>query len=98
MGKKLPYTTNTTIRAALRRLWLRSRERAAALKREHSTCQGCGRKASTAKGREFKVAVHHKKGIDNWDELIKAIRKYLLVNPDDLEVLCPDCHKKEHER
>jgi hypothetical protein len=37
MGKKLPYTPRSKVRAALRQLWLRSRERAAALKAANRT-------------------------------------------------------------
>ena len=95
MGKRLPYTPNSQIKSALRRLWLRSRERASAIKRDKYTCQRCHRKQSVAKGKEFKVEVHHKSGIENWQELYKAIRQHLLTNPDDLETLCPECHKSE---
>jgi len=97
MGKKSPYTTNTLIKAALRRLWLRSRERANALKRDKYTCQVCGGKQSKAKGREFSVEVHHKEGILNWQELYAVIRKFLLCDPENLETLCKDCHKKKEE-
>jgi len=95
MGKKLPYTPNSQIRSALRQLWLRSRERAAAIKRDNYTCQRCGGKQSKAKGREFKVEVHHKSGVENWQELYNAVRKHLLVDPEHLETLCPKCHKRE---
>jgi len=94
MGKRLPYTTNTTIKSALRQLWLRSRERAKALKRDNYTCQCCGRKQSKAKGKEFKVEVHHKIGVLNWDEIYKVIRLYLLTDPNHLETLCKECHKE----
>lgn len=96
MGKKLPYTPNSRIRAALRRLFLRSRERAAALKRDGYTCK-CGVKQSRAKGREVYVEVHHKKGCLNWDELFKVIREYLLCDPEFLETLCEKCHKEEED-
>lgn len=92
--KKSPFTTNSTIRQSLRRLWLRSRERSSALKRDGYTCQKCGRKQSKAKGKEFSVEVHHKKGILNWESLFKFIRTSLLCNPDHLETLCKDCHEK----
>ena len=95
MGKRLPYTPNSRIRAALRKLFLRSRERAAALKRDKYTCHKCGKKQSRAKGREVYVEVHHKEGILNWDLLFEAVRKYLLCNPELLETLCVDCHEKE---
>ncbi len=95
MGKKLPYTPRSKVRAALRQLWLRSRERAAALKREKYCCQLCGIKQSKAKGREVKVQVHHLDGID-WEWILDKVYEKLLCNPDRLEVLCKKCHDKEH--
>ena len=97
MGKRLPHTPSSQIRNALRQLWLRSRERAAAVKREHNTCQRCGAKGSVARGREVKIEVHHKEGIANWEEAISSIRKHILTDPDGLEVLCKECHKQETE-
>jgi len=94
MGKRLPYTPNSQIRSALRRLFLRSREHSAAMKTARYCCARCGAKQSRAKGREVYVRVHHKSGVD-WDGLFDDIRKRLL-NADDLEVLCVDCHDKEH--
>ena len=91
MGKKLPHTPKSRIRSALRQLWLRSRERASALKRDNYTCQSCFRKQSTAKGKEFKVQVHHINGID-WEDMIVYIQKNLLQTPDRLTTLCPKCH------
>ena len=96
MGKKLPYTPSSQIRTALRRLWLRSRERQAALKRDKYTCQRCGGKQSKAKGREFAVEVHHK-SLVSWEELVFTIRQYLLHNPDKLETLCLKCHDGKHK-
>jgi len=98
MGKRLPYTPNSTIRAALRRLFLRSRERAACLKAHNYTCSGCGKKQSKAKGREVKVEVHHKDGVLNWEELFLAIRKFILCDPNKMNVLCKDCHDRETSR
>ena len=95
MPKKLPYTPNSQIRAALRRLWLRSRERAAALKRDKNTCQHCGAKQSVAKGREVKVEVHHTRGgIENWELIFSVIRQELLCDPELLETLCVECHSR----
>jgi len=96
MGKKLPHTPNSRIKNDLRRLWMRSRERAAALKREDYSCERCKAKQSRAKGREVYVEVHHKDGITNWQEIYRQIRKLLLVDPDRLEVLCRECHESEH--
>lgn len=95
MGKKLPYTPNSQIRSALRRLWLRSREHSAALKRDKYTCKSCGKKKSRAKGKEVSVEVHHRDGVCNWDEIFKAIRDNLLCDPSELETLCKDCHDHE---
>ena len=96
MAKKLLHTPRSRIRSALRQVWLRSRERAAAIKRENGCCEKCGRKQSVAKGREVRLQVHHKNGI-LWEELIDLVYRYLLCDPADLEVLCEDCHKVEHE-
>jgi 5-methylcytosine-specific restriction endonuclease McrA len=96
VGRKLPTTPRSRVVAALRRLWLRCRERAAALKRAKYTCERCGRKASRAKGREVKVHVHHRRGID-WEALVDMVFERIFQTPDDLEVLCEDCHKAEHQ-
>ena len=97
MGKKLLTTPRSRVRAALRQLWLRSRERAAALKLAGYKCAECGVKQSRAKGKEVYVEVHHTKGI-NWDGLIDLIFKRLLQEPKKYTVLCKDCHKAEHDK
>lgn len=79
----------------LRLLWLRSRERGEALKLSGYKCQKCGVKQSKKKGFEQKVEVHHKLGVGNWDKIIDVIHEQLLCFPEQLEVLCPDCHDKE---
>lgn len=76
----------------LRQIWMRSRERAAAMKRDKYTCVSCGVKQSKAKGKEQKIHVHHKEGVGNWDKIVNMIREELLCDPDKLECLCPDCH------
>jgi len=97
--KKKPQTPRSRVKSALRQLWLRSRERAAAIKAESNTCEECNRKGSVAKGREVKIEVHHLDGID-WDFLVDEVFKVLLVNPDRLQVLCKKCHKEktDHDR
>lgn len=95
MGKRLPYTPRSKVRAALRQLWLRSRERATAIKRDQYTCQKCGKKQSRAEGKKQKVLVHHKKGIGDWESVIDSIYREILCDPDNLETLCPDCHIKK---
>ncbi len=96
--KKLLYTPNSRIRSTLRRLFLHSRERAQALKRDKYTCQKCRLKQNRAKGREAYVECHHRKGVCNWSALFKSIRKYLLCNPKHLETLCKKCHQKRGEQ
>ena len=88
-------TPDSRIKAALRMLWLRSRERSNCLKQYNYECAKCGKHQSKAIGQEVKVEVHHKDGILNWDEIYEVIRKYLLVDGDKLECLCKECHKQE---
>lgn len=97
MGKKLPTTPRSRVRAALRQVWLRSRERAAALKAAGHRCSRCNVKASVAKGREVKVQVHHRRGICNWEAVIDAVYREILCDPANLEVMCVACHAKEHQ-
>lgn len=94
MSKKLPWTPNSRIRQSLRLLWLRSRERAAALKNANYCCAYCGVKQSVAKGREVKLEVHHIDGID-WDGLCDLIRERLLQKPERLAPACKECHDKK---
>jgi len=89
MSKKKPKyekpTTNTQIRVAIRKLWLRSRERnkAAATMKECSKC-----------GDTDNLEIHHKRKI-NWGRIFALIREEILNN--ELEALCKDCHDKESE-
>ena len=78
----------------LRQIFLKSNERATALKRDNYTCCDCGTKQSQKKGFECKVQVHHKKGINVWNVLINLIYLHLLCDVDDLETLCIECHNK----
>lgn len=88
-------TPDARIKAALRQLWLRSRERSNCLKDNGYCCKKCGIKASKAQDQVVKVEVHHKEGILNWKEIYRVIREQLLVSGDKLEPLCKDCHKAE---
>jgi 5-methylcytosine-specific restriction endonuclease McrA len=92
-GKSL-ITPRSQIYSSLRTLWLRSRERASAIKRDKYTCVSCGRKQSKAKGKEFSVQVHHKNGISNWEKIVELIREEMLCSADELETLCKECHEK----
>jgi predicted HNH restriction endonuclease len=92
MGKKLSYTPRSRVRASLRQLWLRSRERATAIRRDQYTCQGCHRKQTKRKGKEFRVEVHHQDGIV-WDKIIDMVYETILCDPQSLTTLCPECHQ-----
>lgn len=94
--KKQPSTPRSRVRATLRQLWLRSRERAAAVKRESNCCESCGAKGSKAKGKEVAIEVHHLNGVPNWDHIIDTVYRHLLCNPKDLMVLCKTCHDQLH--
>ena len=96
MGKKLPTTPRSRVRAALRQLWLRSRERAACLKAAGHKCERCGVKASVAKGKEQKIEVHHREGVLNWEAVFLAVYEQLLVPPEKMECLCHSCHNAQH--
>lgn len=85
-------TPRTRIKGMLRQIFLRSKERQAALKRDNYTCVDCGAKQSVKKGHEVKVQVHHKEGIHVWDQIIDLIFEHLLCTPDKLETLCVECH------
>lgn len=98
MAKKKPITPRSKVRAALRLLWLRSRERAECLKLDKYTCRGCGAKQSRAKGREVYVEVHHQNGVENWERVIDLVYESLLCRPDDLITLCTHCHDKLHDK
>ncbi len=96
--KRTDYTPNSAIRSAIRQnIWLRSRERATALKRSGYCCEDCGIKQSKAKGKEVKIEVHHVDGID-WDGLIDEIRKRLLPPPGRLQPLCKKCHERRSSK
>jgi len=97
MGKKLSSTPKSRVRAALRQCWLRSRERAAALKRSGNSCECCGKKQSVAKGKEVKLEVHHNSGIPNWDHILDVVYRHLLCDPKHLTVMCKECHEEEHK-
>lgn len=94
--KKQPNTPRSRVRNALRQVWLRSRERAEALKRDGYTCQKCGRKQSRKKGNEVYVEVHHMLSV-NWDYIMDAVYDNLLINSEHLVTLCQECHKREDE-
>jgi predicted HNH restriction endonuclease len=96
MGKRLATTPRSKVRAAIRRLFLYSREHQATLKNAERRCSKCGVKASMAKGREIKVQVHHINGIE-WDNIINYIFEQVLVDPKKMVVLCNNCHSQLHK-
>ena len=95
MSRKKPNTPRSRIRSTLRQLWLRSRERAAALKRAGNCCEVCGEKSKHLKGGTVTLHVHHHDMI-KWDKILDYIQKNILVHPDKLDVMCKECHDEEH--
>ena len=91
-------TPRSRVRSAIRRLWMMSVERSRALKAAGYCCEKCGKKQSKAKGKEQKVEVHHRDQINSWEHVIDVIFFEILCSPEHLEVLCHDCHAKEHEK
>jgi predicted HNH restriction endonuclease len=98
MGKRLPTTPRSKVRAALRRLSLQSRERSASMKAAGYRCQKCGAKQSRAKGKEVYIEAHHREGVANWERLIDLVYDMLLVSPDKWEILCKNCHASLHDK
>lgn len=92
MKKNIMVTPKGRIRSALRKLFLTSRERSYAIKRDSYSCVLCGAKQSKAKGKEVSVEVHHREGID-WEGITAMIQERILQTPDRLETLCVECHK-----
>jgi len=99
MAKKLPNTPRSRIRAAIRMLWLRSRERAKVLKDAGHRCSNCNIKQTRAgkdKDKWVYVEVHHVSKIDIWKEVIDMIEKAILRS--EQKCLCKDCHKDLHDK
>lgn len=88
-------TPRSRVKGMLRQIFLKSRERATALKRDDYSCCKCGIKQSKSKDAPVKVQVHHIKGIKVWDEIIDRIYAEVLCSPEHLQTLCVECHKKE---
>src|SRR5215471_2832460 len=86
--KKSPRTPRSQVRSALRRyIWLRSRERYAALKRDGFACVECGVKKKDG----AKLEVDHLDGID-MEKIIDYIFAHLIPPPERLETVC----KRDH--
>lgn len=99
MPAKKTTTPRSQIKNALRQVWLRSRERATALKAAKHSCESCGAKGrpkATRNGPACLLEVHHRDGIPNWDALVDLVYRRLLCHPDRLEVLCKPCHDSRH--
>lgn len=90
-----PITPKSRIKSAIRRVFLHSRERAAALKASNYCCAKCGIKQSSAKGRQVKLEVHHEPPID-WNGVVDLVYDRLLATP--MIALCKECHKKIHKQ
>jgi predicted HNH restriction endonuclease len=96
VGRKQLHTPRSRVCAALRHLWLRSRERSAAIKREGNCCEACGVKGGKRDGQEIVIHAHHVDGVE-WEDILDNIYAHLLVNPERISVLCSTCHAVQHE-
>jgi plasmid maintenance system antidote protein VapI len=96
-SRKAEGTPRGKVKKILRQLFVRSRERAAALKAAGYCCESCGIKQSRKDGAEVTLEVHHIKGISGWEALIDMVYAELLCSPDMLQVLCRGCHSRQHE-
>jgi len=95
MGRKKPNTPRSKIKACLRQLTLRSRERSTALKTSGYKCVDCDIKQSKAKDKEVAIEVHHDPPLkDRWEEIIDLIAD-LLASPQ--YPLCKNCHHERHK-
>ena len=82
-------TERTKIGAALRRIFMYSRERYQAKKRANGKCEQCGA--------EEPLNCHHIDPIgESWDDIIDLIMNRILCPPEKLICLCKACHNKAH--
>lgn len=94
----MTVTPDGIIKSAMRLLFMRSRERSSAIRRDGNTCT-CGSKGSSRKGAEVKTEVHHvKEGDINWERIYTVIREELLCSKEGMVTLCRPCHLKIHGR
>jgi 5-methylcytosine-specific restriction endonuclease McrA len=93
-------TPDGIIKSAMRLLFMRSREKGAAMRRDKNTCQQCGAKGSVAKGKEVKTECHHIIGTEgrdiNWQRIYEVIREELLCPPQEMITFCRPCHLAIH--
>ena len=97
MGKRSLSTPRSIIRDAVRQVWLRSRERAAAIKAESNTCEACnvkGHKSKKHPEENVIIEVHHLDGCHIERIVDMFFESGLLCDPSRLQVLCKECHKK----
>lgn len=96
-SRKLATTPRGKVRAMLSQIFLRSRERTAALKAAGNRCSACDTKfrhKATRNGPECKAQVHHLDG-GGIDVVTDLIFTRLLCAPDRLQPLCAPCHEAE---
>lgn len=101
--EKTPLTTTPIgrITAMLRKIWMWSPERAAAMKRGAKHCEECGcegvpTKKDAEKTGKKRLEVHHVIPCD-MTELAKLIHKRMFPGVENLDCLCTDCHKVADE-
>jgi 5-methylcytosine-specific restriction endonuclease McrA len=94
LGEYIP-TPKYKVYGQLRQIFLRSKERAYAIKRDGYTCQICHRKQCKARGKEVQLNVHHLNPIgETWKELQEIMFDKVLCRPEQLQTLCKECHRE----
>ena len=86
-------TPKSKIKSLLQRLFLWSRERGYVVKTGTALCQNCG----SDQGRKKDMHVHHVKPTD-WQRIYDIIYQELLVPPEEMVLICKNCHSELHKR
>lgn len=90
--KKKKFNPVSYITSYARKGWLFSQVRRDALKIANNACECCG----ATKKDGAKLEVHHREPVDLYREIKKLCEK-LMPPVELLDVLCHECHKKEHK-
>lgn len=94
-SRKKPTTPRSRVKSVLGRVFLYSRERAAAVKRAAGHCERCGRPIDARGITGDRPEVHHLDGL-SWGTILDVIFDRLLCDVSRLLVVCKRCHLEAH--